>query len=330
MQRNTVILGALLCITAISVVIASYVTLSTERYSAEISQNTPISSGVHDDDDSQGLLPKMKENALKDPNGPWNRDLFVMRADSIEGFADQNGTIAIQAAGVPSVILQPDGSLLATFQWFPTGNDAAFDRIAVASSLDNGKTWAEPTTIILKDYPRNTTRPYDPTIVRTEDGKIRMYFTVEDSKRIGSIHSALSLDGITYTYEGEVYARAGERVFDATVTQLASGTWMLAVPYVPQKGIHTATSTDGVTFTAQSDYVSDAQVNWTGNLFTDTDSVTYFVGGESPMKKSLWFTKTTNGTTWSEPVLLNETAGDVALVRTADDALLVLYVGAQH
>src|SRR4051794_17847824 len=107
--------------------------------------------------------------------GPWHRDLYVQ--ESADGLRFGQARVFVERAGVPSLCRDRQGKLLAVFQWFPFDRREAFDKIAVMTSDDDGRTWAKPQPVQVRDLPPGHERPYDPTIVLLNDGRLRLYFT---------------------------------------------------------------------------------------------------------------------------------------------------------
>ncbi|HMP60899.1 MAG TPA: hypothetical protein PKD86_16255, partial [Gemmatales bacterium] len=136
---------------------------------------------------------------------PWNNDLMMRLGSDRDGFGAE--TVFVERAGVPSVTRMRDGRWLATFQWFPEDDRAAFDRVAVAFGDEEGKNWSKPRKVVFEGLPPQYMRPFDPTLVTLDDGRVRMYFTsTPNPRRPGdrdttAIYSAISTDGIHYEFE---------------------------------------------------------------------------------------------------------------------------------
>src|SRR4029078_11800099 len=112
-----------------------------------------------------------------------------------------------------------DGRLIAAFQHFPQDDNRNFDRVAVAFSRDEGKTWTKPVPIFVDGLEKGLARPFDPTLVPLPDGKVRLYFTSNRSpdfrRSIPAIYSAISQDGVQYLFESGVrFAVEGRIVID--------------------------------------------------------------------------------------------------------------------
>src|SRR5512140_384784 len=106
--------------------------------------------------------------------GPWDNDVLIYRADK-DGRVEPLATFP--RAGVPTLARLGDGRLIAAHQHFPENDAAAFDKVAVRFSNDEGRTWTSATTIRLTGLPDGMRFPFDPTLVPLPDGRVRLYFT---------------------------------------------------------------------------------------------------------------------------------------------------------
>jgi hypothetical protein len=203
------------------------------------------------------------------------------------------------------VVQRQDGSLLAAFQWFPEDNDEAFDNVAVSSSTDGGATWSDPELIVVDGLPDGYQRPFDPTLVVLEDGSVRLYFTssVEERPKEGQtiqIYAATSVDGVTYVYDGEVFAIDGKYAYDSAAV-LYEDVWHIATPHASNNSAYHGASTDGLNFMLSDEFAVDTKVNWTGNLYT-LENIAYFFGtAAKDASGGIWFSESTDMAEWSEP-----------------------------
>jgi len=145
-----------------------------------------------------------QENGFKPPQphrqmGRWNRDL--VRMESRDALNFNSPKVVIERAGVPSLARNSKDRLVMVFQWFPFDNQKAFDRMAVSFSDDEGVTWAKPELLEIVGYPEEYIRPFDPTVVSLPDGRLRLYFTVNQEGPDGKpcICSAISNDDLLFT-----------------------------------------------------------------------------------------------------------------------------------
>lgn len=270
-----------------------------------------------------GAAPGWEEREANTPNGPWARDL--MMATSADGTAFSAPEVFVERAGVPSVVREADGRLVAAFQWFPQ-NDAAWDKVAVAFSEDDGATWTEPRTIELEGLPEGYQRPFDPTLAVTEDGRLRLYFTTTVGKPGPNadmhIASAVSEDGVSYVVEpGTRVIEEGVRLYDAAAL-LLNGTWHLTTPLHAEGATH-ATSPNGTDFTPIDPIDTYPSYNWTGNLVAWGDGMRFYGGGPG----TIWWSETADGDDWSKPVSTGIRGGDPAVTELESGAYLMIYVG---
>src|SRR5688572_2267967 len=73
------------------------------------------------------LLPLMAGAQPPPGSGPWNNDLVI--AESTDGRRFGEPRRFVERGGVPSLIRDGKGRLIAAFQWFPFDRREAFDRI---------------------------------------------------------------------------------------------------------------------------------------------------------------------------------------------------------
>lgn len=276
---------------------------------------------------------------------PWNLNL-----EATTGTAAQWNTTTIfqRRAGVVCLARTADQRLAAAFQWFPEDNLSAFDKIAVSFSTDDGATWTPPQRAVISGLPEAMTRQFDPTLLVLPDGRLRLYFTGNtgnapvppgtpptpapgtDISGIPAIYSAISSDGVHYTYEpGTRLAIDGSPVIDCAVAIYRGLVHMIAPrPGAPGGALH-ATSTDGLHFTRQPDIVAFSWQNWTGNLLASDDALTFYgtAAAGAPDGGSIWTSTTTDGTAWSTPVSIRLTGGDPAAVHLLNGGLLIVRTG---
>lgn len=247
-----------------------------------------------------------------DTPGPWDRDVLVYRVGA-DGSPAKVATF--ERAGVPTVARLADGRLIVAAQHFPEGNAADFDKVAVRFSDDDGRTWSAPKVIEVAGLPETMAFPFDPTLLPLPDGRVRLYFTSRLHGRarpepLPAIHSAISTDGVKYTFEeGVRFAVEGRVVIDCAAA-LHKGVFHLFVPDngsqvmeqprqpgrnpgrdaqpgptgdIPPRigrGYH-AVSDDGLAFKRVEDVRIDGRRRWLGNAWSDGQR-TWFVGTKEP------------------------------------------------
>lgn len=265
----------------------------------------------------------IKADTSKD--GPWKRDLHIVISNEGKNFRDDK--IFEEKSGVPSVIHDKKGKLYAAFQWFPDDNPQAFDKVAIKTSVDGGITWTEPTPAVFNNYPGNFSRPFDPTLVLNPEGTIRMYFTVnkELKSQLTSFYSAISDDGINYTFEeGERFGIKDTQLVDSAGT-VFNNTYFLMAPD-KNGGAYFATSKDGLTFERGNNVEYSKDYNWTGNVLNYENVIRFYGNSKTPGGK-IFYAWTTDGETWSTPTQTNIQGGDPSVVQALESIYLMIYVG---
>ncbi len=287
-------------------------------------------------------------------DGPWNRDVAVYRVDS-EGVVQK--VTSFERAGVPTIARMNDGRLALAHQHFPENDQVNFDKVAVRFSSDEGRTWAVPQVIRVDGLPEGMRFPFDPTLVPLPDGRIRLYFTGNMGRTFGpsvpAIHSAISTDGIVYSYEpGMRFGVAGRMVIDCAVA-LHEGVFHLYVPdngTVPQPGQKSktgaaserpregigyhATSQDGLNFTRVDDVQIEGRRSWLGNAQSDGQKIIFYGTGEGFSEGiggrrggGLWIAVSNDGQNWKlvpGPVI---GTADSGAINTNDGEWIVVGTG---
>ena len=291
----------------------------------------------------------------RNPNadGPWNRDVLAYRV-SASGAVEKVATF--ERAGVPTIARMNDGRLIVAHQHFPADDREAFDKVAVHFSSDDGAMWSGPEVIRVEGLPEGMRFPFDPTLVPLPDGRVRLYFTGNMGRGFGpstpAIHSAISGDGVNYTYEpGARFAVEGRAVIDCAVA-LHHGVFHLFAPDNgagqnpgqrprsepaadrPREGVgYHATSKDGLNFTRLDDVQIEGRRRWLGNACSDGKEIT-FIGTGDPgptadrvRRGGMWFAASVDGNSWQLTDGPAVNGADPGAVRTRDGGWLVVATG---
>jgi hypothetical protein len=252
-----------------------------------------------------------------------------------------------------------DGRLIAAHQHFPADDRESFDKVAVHFSKDDGATWSGPEVIRVAGLPDGMRFPFDPTLVPLPDGRVRLYFTGNMGRTFGpstpAIHSAISNDGVNYTYEpGARFAVEGRAVIDCAVA-LHRGVFHLFAPDNgagldpgrrrgdepaadrPREGVgYHATSPDGLTFTRLDDVQIEGRRRWLGGAQSDGEQITFYGTGEGlnegataggRPRGGFWMATSADGTSWKLVANPSISGGDPGAVKTRDGGLLVGITG---
>ncbi|MBI2925890.1 MAG: exo-alpha-sialidase [Verrucomicrobia bacterium] len=240
------------------------------------------------------LLPRTAPAQERPERGPWNRDLYL--SESADGRSFGNERVFVERGGVPTLVRDTRGRLVAAFQWFPFDQCESFDRVAVMISEDDGKTWSRTKTIHVEGLPADFMRPFDPTLAVLDDGRLRLYFTSHNrERRTPAIYSAVSADGKRYKFEpGLRFGVEGERVIDCAVGQLGKQ-WHLFAPVQGARGEgYHAISDDGLSFRRLENVRIDGDRQWLGCAVTIEEGLRFFGTGRG----GVWSVTSRDGAKW--------------------------------
>ncbi len=273
--------------------------------------------------------------------GPWDNDVLVYR---VTANAATEKLATFQRAGVPTLARLRDGRILAAFQHFPEDDDRNFDRVAVRFSADEGRVWSEPKPIVVAGMEPGLARPFDPTLVPLPDGRIRLYFTSNRSpdfrRSTPAIYSAISSDGIQYSFEPGARFRLEDRVVIDCAAALHGGAFHLIVPdnglagefmaaqqrrEPPRGGTgYHAVSKDGLNFERAPDVQLPANRRWLGNMQSDGERLVFFGTGDL----GIWAATSTDGKGWESDTRPWRVPGaDPGAVKLADGSWLLAVTG---
>ncbi len=287
-------------------------------------------------------------------DGPWNRDVIAYR---VSASGEVENTTVFERAGVPTIARLTDDRLIVAHQHFPENDRENFDKVAVHFSSDDGKTWTAPQVIQLAGLPDGMRFPFDPTLVPLPDGRVRLYFTGNMGRTFQrsepAIHSAISNDGVNYTYEPGVRFNIEGRITIDCAVALHQGVFHLFVPCNgvglspgqrpgdepeedrPREGVgYHATSDDGLNFTRVNNVLMDGRRRWLGNAESDGKRITFYGTGEGlnnadggRPRGAFWMATSEEGKNWKLVANPSIGGGDPGAVKTHDGGLLVVITG---
>lgn len=260
--------------------------------------------------------------------GPWATRLMIAFSDNGRTFTRAN-QILFNHADVPNAITTPDGEIRVFFVAFCPAQ--MFNQLAVAVSRD-AISWTYY-RVMVNGLETRQPAPVDPTVVLTEDGRYRLYFT---SAPVGEgstprTYSAISSNGLTYELEGERFAIEGQPVLDPNLLKIGD-TWHYFAGGLPQTNYH-AVSTDGLTFTRMDDI-------WLENfMFANgcamPDGYRYYGFVQEPGRLTMYTAFSSDGESWTlEGTLMevDESLGlesvavkDPAITQLPDGRYLLIY-----
>jgi hypothetical protein len=252
--------------------------------------------------------------------GPWNNDLSLFVSQDGQRF--DPGRVLVQSGGVPALLRDQWGRLVATFQWFPFDRREAFDRIAVMFSYDDGKTWGRPQPVEVADMPHGFPRPCDPTLVQLDDGRYRLYFTSSGPPgHRPATYSAVSNDAIHYIFEpGRRFGVDDETVLDCAVVRLGA-TWHYFAPIqrATARGYH-AISEDGLNFRRLDDVTVPGDRQWLGCVLATEVGLRFFGSG----RDGAWSANSADGSKWQVEPITDRIGADPGVARTDSGGYILI------
>lgn len=167
----------------------------------------------------------------------------------------QDGPVA-RYASVPDLIsLEQDlppftkGTLLTYFVDGTEEHGTEDLELGLIYSTDLGKTWSDRLYTSMTDAPTGTI-VVDPSVIQLSDGRLRLYFfdfdTAPRPGRTYTIHSAISNNGVNFTYESIVY-ESTELMTDPEIA-FFDDTWYLFTTNGKQESMQVSISSDPLSF----------------------------------------------------------------------------------
>ncbi|MBM3499057.1 MAG: exo-alpha-sialidase [Armatimonadetes bacterium] len=266
-----------------------------------------------------------RRTLLRGP-GPWDNRLVVARSDDGLSFTGTGVTVA-EGGGVPDLMYDAQGRLVAIFQYFPQDSEEEFDHIAVAFSTDEGQSWTKPRVISISGLPATAARaPCDPDLVLLADGRVRLYFTCDvhaDRRGTPRTLSAVAEDCLSFQLEeGERFADPPHPVLDPSALRIGD-TWHLYVPRMaPGAPAYHLVSGDGLQFRRLDD-IRVPGVDFRGNVVPVPGGYRFFGCGQPGLSTAF----SQDGSQWRpERTRAVPGLGDPAVIRLKDGTYLMVHM----
>lgn len=264
---------------------------------------------------------------VPDTRGPWDGSLY--QTSSSDGMAFSGKTLVLEQAGVPNLLRLPTGELILTYQYFSSESRDLFDAIAYSVSDDNGATWSAPKPVALSGVPTPAgpnLKPMDPTLVRAEDGSLRLYFTYHaKGKKSAELYVAVQDEGdIAATFVTQVtpaLSVPGAFLLDPAVT-FFDGVWHHYTWQDKSDGNYHSTSTDGLTF-ALSDDIS-LPMDFLGQVVPFGEGLRFYGTGKGSVDSAY----SADGETWTMDTGSRSPGADPAIAILDDGTYLMVYTAA--
>ncbi len=257
--------------------------------------------------------------------GPWDNRLVLARSDDGLTFYE-TGQVLVEAGGVPDLLRDREGRIIAVYQYFPDSPEEAFDKIAVSISSDQGQSWQDPRVISIAGVPADAARaPCDPDLVLLPDGRVRLYFTYdvhEGERGWPRTCSAVSSDCVHFELEaGDRFADPPNPVLDPSVIRIGDR-WHLYAQLQARFGRnYHAVSDDGLSFTRMPDLETPG-MHMLGNAIEVADGYRFYGSGPGGIVSA--FSEDGEGWRVEDRVRLGAT-GDPGVLRLADGSFLMVH-----
>lgn len=221
---------------------------------------------VFEESEGEGPTPSETEAPTE---GIKSHELYFAVSDDGETWQRSPEETILEMASVPNLLLLEQdvgdfkaGTLISHFVDASEMHDWGEERIGYITSEDNGETWSDRALITIEDLPEGVTA-VDPCVVQLSDGRLRLYFfdfsankdLLNGEATDPTFYSAISEDGLTFEFEGEVYSSTAALITDPEVLWLEDH-WLLYNPVFEtaesmqtgENKIQISESTDGTDF----------------------------------------------------------------------------------
>lgn len=306
---------------ALSILAAGYFTLSKTPAPTSVSSSTTASTS------NGSPISAVPGSWIPDTRGPW--DGAIYQAASKDGLAFTGKTLILEQAGVPNLLRMPSGELILTYQYFSSESESMFDVIAYSTSTDDGTTWSEPKTIEFSGIPTPAApklMPMDPSLVRMDDGSLRLYFTyhAKGSKK-PEMYSAVAADGnIASTFvvnTTPALSVSGKNLLDPSVVSFG-GLWHHYTWQDGNDNNYHSTSTDGMSFTMK-DEVS-LPMDFLGQVIPSGSGLRYYGTGKGEVVSAY----SDDGYVWTMDTGSRTQGADPGVQQLSDGSCLMVYTAA--
>ncbi|UCC29380.1 MAG: exo-alpha-sialidase [Phycisphaerales bacterium] len=292
-----------------------------------------------------GLGPIVRADSPDGPSGTGPASQTVLRvARSDDGLTfNDTGEVFLQHATAPDLVVQPDGRLLAIFDYAGRSDAGEPTVMAVSRSRDGGSSWSPARAIRFKGRSAGRLRGYHGDLMRMPGGRLRLYFLAEAGYRKAKnsaksngpamIRSAVTNDGLNYHLDSRTRIRPGRAQGSHVMTA-----WIGKTLHLYTAGLDDRTagsngsrsiarhyvSPDGRRFVKlRSIQVSDA--DFVGSIVSTDDDLRAYVSTD----RGIGSLATDNGGDWMlEPEPRLSVGWDPAVARLDNGSYLMLYCAA--
>ena len=290
-----------------------------------------LDQGIQPSDPDTGV--EQRPTWVLDKMGPWDQDLYVYDSDDGLNFTERE--LLVKHAGVPHLLQDKSGTLIAVYQYFSFSDEALFNVFAYSTSADLGLTWDGPHLLEVKDLPEPVApeaSAVDPTIVELDDGSLRLYFTYHLSGKKSPVCVSAKAQSIkdAFVYEEGIRVELeNTTVLDPAVVYF-KGTWHYFAPENTMAGPSTlnlhATSSDGLNFELQ-EKIDLGGPRLLGSAIVVDDGLRFY--GTNQGAPGAFSAISTDGFSWKTEAGERAPHGDPGVVKLSNGKFLLLSAGGQ-
>lgn len=260
-----------------------------------------------------------------DPNatgsGPWSTSLNLQHI-SAQGELISDTWLTDQA-GVPNLLVDPEGKVSIYFQSWAQGNV-----IAVAKQASSANEWSLFKVRVKGFDIAKGPNGVDPSAINLSDGGVRLYWMqsmMSNSSEIFSAKSTKSAStGIIFEFETNSRVSPGKLIFDPTVAQIANRFYLWADT---AGGSVYAQSDDGLIFIEGNNPLeSDELFPW--SAYSDGNSSVLYVTSKKGSQKMIAMQggEELSVQSFDGPTLPNTKLRDMSVAKLADGTWLIAYL----
>lgn len=280
---------------------------------------------------SVGCMHKNRDNAMQQQNqqgqqsmDPTTQSLYL--ASSSDGLTFTNEKLLLERAGVGHLMVDKNGRLILTFQYFSAEDEEMFDVIAYMISEDNGKTWSALQKLEIEGLPEpigyNTA--VDPTLIKLSDDSLRLYFTYQSKdQQYPTLVAARNADGLVegvFTYEEISYIgeEPGITMLDPAVVFFDGNYHHYTWQHDSEENIHMI-SKMGLIFQQQEDI--SLPMGMLGSVIKTEHGIVFYGTQEGNVASAT----SEDGYTWTMQEGTRAQGADPGVVHLADGSYLMVF-----
>jgi hypothetical protein len=173
-------------------------------------------------DDVSAPIPRGNPGANRDPSSPYFHQVFSATSQDGETWT-RTETILLEHASQPAAVRR-DGDTV-TFLYFLDADAALPDTLAVVTRAGDGATLSARRSVTIDGAPASAAA--EPCAVTSGDTIRLFYRATQGAGASREIHSAWSVDGVTFRRDADARLRTARAISDPDVFRDAQGAWIM-------------------------------------------------------------------------------------------------------